>query len=187
MTDPMPTPTDPTPTPAPVIEVPTTPPVDDKPLGVAGEKALAAEREAVKELKKKVAELEPLAALLGGKPTGDSKTDLEKITERLAEHEKTLAEERAARFRAEVAHEKGLTAAQVARLRGSTREELLADADELLALFPTAPAKPGIPAPDPSQGQGGSVPDLDTRIAEAQKAGDWRKVIALQNEKLNNK
>jgi hypothetical protein len=181
--------------PAPPAPTPPTPPVppadpavDDKPLGPAGEKALAAEREARKALEKQVADLAPLAKLaqaLGGTPTGETKTDLELLTDRLAAQEKSIADERSARWRAEVANEKGLTPQQAARLVGATRDELVADADALVALFPTAPGTPGTPRPDPSQGsRGGAGPDLDALIAEAQKAGDWTKVISLQNQKL---
>ncbi|HEY9475257.1 MAG TPA: hypothetical protein VIS06_15600, partial [Mycobacteriales bacterium] len=107
-------------------------------------------------------------------------------TERMAQYEADLAAERAARIRVEVAAEKGLSAAQAARLQGSSREELAADADALLALFPAqARLGPRTPAPDPSQGaRGGGGADLDTQITEAQKAGNWSRVIALKNQKL---
>lgn len=197
MTAPTPTPT-PTPAPTPTEPTGATPPAptpeppkpEDKPLGPAGERALAAERDARKALEKELASLAPLKSLaeaLGaGKPEANGKSEIELLNERFAAHEKTLAEERAARFRAEVAHEKGLTPAQAARLQGGTREELLADADALLALFPAAapPGTPGTPRPDPSQGARGAGPDIDSRIAEAQAKGDWRTVISLQNEKL---
>lgn len=182
-----PTPTaPPAPAPAPVPADP--PKVEDKPLGPGGEKALREEREARKALEKQLAELSPLKQLaeaLGGKVTGDGKTDMERLTERLTQHETELAGEREARFRLEVAAAKGLTPQQAERLRGKTREELEADADALLALFPVAPAGPRNPAPDPSQGsRGAQPPDLDAQIAAAQKAGDFRKVITLQKQKL---
>ncbi len=134
-----------------------------------------------------VGPLVQLAQALGGKQTGQTKTDLELLTERMSELEKTGQADRAARYRAEVAHEKGLTADQAARLQGSTRDELAADADALLALFPGS-AAPRNPAPDPSQGSRGSNPagDLDSLIAEAQKAGNFREVIRLQKSKLQN-
>lgn len=136
---------------------------EDKPLGPAGERALREEREARKALERQLAELAPLkqlAELLGGKPTGDGPTDLEKLTERLNRHDEELAAERTARWRAEVQAEKGLTAKQAARLVGATKDELLADADELLATFgggqqqggDQPPARrPGM-RPDPGQG-----------------------------------
>ncbi|MEO3922702.1 hypothetical protein ABGB07_02285 [Micromonosporaceae bacterium B7E4] len=190
MTQPVPTPPPGDPAPTPPEPVPTPalpgPPKDDKPLGPGGEKALAAEREARKALEKQLADLAPLkqlAGMLGGQPTGDGKTDLDRLTERLSQHETELANERLARWRAEVVAEKGISPALAARLQGATREELAADADALVALIPTA--KPGTPAPDPSQGsRGGTPPDLDAQIAEAQKKGDVMAVIRLNGQKL---
>lgn len=196
MTQPAPNPTTPpvgdppAPTPSPVPVPPADPPKVDEPLGPAGKKALDEERTARKELERKLAALAPLEQLaqaLGGKATGDGKTDLERLTERLTEHETELATERAARYRAEVAAAKGLTPQQAARLQGSTREELEADADALLTLFPAAPAGPRNPVPDPSQGpRGTQPPDLEAQITAAQNAGDVRRVIALQKQKLAN-
>lgn len=183
----------------PPADPPQDPPADppaDEPLREPGKKALQAEREradaeakARKELEQKLAKLAPLeqiADLLGGKPTGDGKTDLERLTERLSQHETDLASEREARWRSEVALEKGLSLAQAARLQGGTKEELLADADALLELFPAAPSTgPRTPAPDPSQGSRGTPPpSLDSQIAAAQAKGDWRTVLSLQNQKL---
>jgi len=83
---------------------------------------------------------------------------------------RTAAEQRAAEAdlratKLEVAFEKGLTPAQAKRLVGATREELEADADDILATFPAVATKaePKTPKPDPSQGarpdsdKGGSV------------------------------
>jgi hypothetical protein len=188
--DPAPALANPAPAPPPGLAPAAPAPVDDKPLGPGGEKALAAEREARKALEKKFAPLEQfLGALTGGQKPPDGKSEVELLQERFAEHEKTLADERAARFRAEVAHTKGLTPEQTEWLRGGTREELEASAERLLAAFPAAPAGPRNPAPDPSQGaRGGGTPagDLDARIAEAQSKGDFRAVIALQKQKLLN-
>jgi hypothetical protein len=107
--------------------------------------------------------------------------------ERIAKYEQDLAAERDARWRAEVAAEKGLSTQQAARLRGATREELVADADELVALFPTAPAGPRNPAPDPSQGARGGQPgpDLQAQIAAAKARGDIKTAIALERSKLS--
>jgi hypothetical protein len=194
------------PTPAPATPEPTTPPAgatppattptpeppkpDDKPLGPAGEKALREEREARKALEKQVADLAPLKriaeALGAGKPEAAGKSEVELLSERFAQHERALAEERAARHRAEVAHEKGLTPAQAARLQGGTREELLADADALIALFPAATtATPGTPKPDLSQGARGAGPDIDALIRDAESKGNVREAIRLKNQKLH--
>ena len=198
MTQPIPTPPapgDPAPVstnpPATPPATPPQPPADppksvDEPLGPAGLKALQEERKAREALEKRLNALEPLAKLLGGTaPQGNGKTDLELLTERLNGYEEQITTERTARWRAEVAADKGLTKQQAARLQGDTLEALAADADALLALFPATPPGPRTPAPDPSQGaRGGSAPDIEAQIQEAQKAGDWQKVMSLQNSKL---
>jgi len=68
------------------------------------------------------------------------KTDLQKLQEerdalKFERDSLTLSQ-----LRREVADEKGLTPAQAKRLVGSTREEFEADADEILAAFPTKTA-----------------------------------------------
>lgn len=163
----------------------------DKPLGPNGEKALQAEREARQELEKRLkalAPLEQLAAAMGGGDPTQGKSEIEKLTERQAAFEQQVAEERAARFRAEVAHEKGLTPQQAARLQGATREELAADADALVAAFgitPGAAAAPGAPKPDPSQGaRPDGTPDIAQQIREAEQKGDVRASIRLKNLQL---
>jgi hypothetical protein len=170
--------------PAPPTDPPPTGPADpppDEPLGPPGIKALQEEREARKALERQIAELAPLRKLAeafgAGTPTAGGKSEVELLSERFAEHERQLGEERQARWRAEVAAEKGLTPAQAARLRGGTREELVADADDLLTLFPAAPAQPTHPAgprPDPSQGSRGNTPaarptSLGQAVTEALK------------------
>lgn len=180
----------PTTPPAPSTPPPVDPPVDDKPLGPNGEKALAAEREARKALEKQIQALAPLQriadALGAGTPQANGKSEVDLLTERFSQYEKDVTAEREARWRAEVGHAKGLTPDQAARLVGTTKDELTADADALLALFPTAPAGPRTPAPDMSQGAKGAPVDLDAQIKDAQSKGDWRTVITLQNQKLAN-
>lgn len=196
MTQPAPASTDPTPTPptgatppAPTPAPPATPPAaeptaDDKPLGPAGQKALAEEREARKALEAQVKALSPLAKLaeaLGVDPSAKAgKSDVEALAERVAAQEKRAAEAELRALRLEVAAEKGLTAGQAARLQGGTRDELVADADELKALFPGAPGPSGTPAPDPTQGARGGVNELQARLAEAEKSGNAKEVIRLK-------
>ena len=69
----------------------------------------------------------------GGSDAGDSQ-----IAGKIQQLTDDLAKERVMRLRAEVAAEKKLTAAQAKRLNGSSREELEADADELLEAFPAS-------------------------------------------------
>jgi hypothetical protein len=85
-----------------------------------------------KENKTKLDELEPLAKK-AREAEEARKTDLEKLTERAASAEKERDHHAVTATRLQVAIEKGLTASQAKRLVGSTREELEADADELLA------------------------------------------------------
>jgi hypothetical protein len=187
MTDPTPpVPTQPAPGATPPtgepakIEPAKTSATDDKPLGEAGQKALAEERAARKELEKQVAALAPLSKLAEalGVKAEPGKTDVATLTEQIAAMQKDLSDERAGRLRAEVAAAKKLPPELANRLHGSTREELTADADALLAILPTAPT--GTPAPDPSQGARGGVDQLQASLAEAQKTGKTSEVIRLK-------
>lgn len=183
-TDPSTTPpaTPPAPAPAP----------GDQALGEAGLKALQAERDARQKLEKELAALEPLkglAAALGVQPGArGAKTEIEALTERIAAQEQRATEAELRATRLEVAAEKGLTAAQAARLQGMTREELAADADQLKALFPAAPAAssgaPGTPAPDPTQGARGGSVELAAAIKAAQDKGDIAEVMRLKSSQL---
>lgn len=84
-----------------------------------------------------------------------SKTEQERLTEKLVAAEARAAEIEGRALRLEVASENGLTPAQAKRLVGSTREELEADAKELLATF----------TPSKSDDEGESVTDsLDLGI-----------------------
>lgn len=78
---------------------------------------------------------EELAALKAAQQSADevAKTEAQKTADRLAALESELATERAEKLRAQVAAAKGLTPAMARRLAGATREELEADAEELLA------------------------------------------------------
>lgn len=169
-------------------------PADDQMRSDGGKKALQAEREARKALEKQLADLAPLADLVKRIRGGDGvpeqqKTEVDRLNERLAEVERAANDERMQRLRLEVAAEKGLTSAQAARLAGSSKDELVADADALLALFPTTPATPPgprAPAPDPSQGGTGTpgLSELDAAIQAAEKAGNTAAVVALKTRKF---
>lgn len=114
-----------------------------KPAGMGGKdweaeaekwKALARKHES--ESKSLRAELDKLKAA-----SDSSKSDMDKVLEKLAAMEKRAAEAERRALITEVAAAKGLTAAQAKRLTGETREELEADADDLLAAF--RPAEQG--------------------------------------------
>lgn len=66
------------------------------------------------------------------------KTEAQRLAERAEAAEKRALELETRALRLEVAAEKGLTPAQAKRLVGATREELEADADELLETFKPA-------------------------------------------------
>lgn len=120
-------------------------------LGDAGKKALEAERRNARAAAK---ERDALAAKLKEFEDRD-KSESEKAAERAAAAEKRVAELEAQATRLEVAFENGLTPAQAKRLVGSTREELEADAKELLATFK--------PASDESAGKVTDSLDLGVR------------------------
>lgn len=98
------------------------------------------------------------------------KTEVDKLNERLA-----LAERRALDAeRLEVALEKGLTRTQAKRLVGTTREELEADADELIADLGAT----NEPRPSPTQKPqerlkpGNNDPDAPVDETDVKKLGE---------------
>lgn len=126
----------------------------DEKLGEGGMKALKAEREANKQLKAQIAELSEKVKAFEDK----DKTEAEKQAEQLAAAQKAAAESGRKAEQYEVAAAKGIPLAAASRLRGSTREEMEADADELLKLLSpkdTEGHRP--PKPDGSQGKGGDA------------------------------
>jgi len=104
------------------------------------------------------------------------KTEAQRLTDRADAAEKRAQDLEARALRLEVASEQGLTPAQAKRLVGSTREELEADAKELLETF-----KPSMPD-DPTSRVADSL-DLGVR-GEATTSGgperDFAKFISSQ-------
>lgn len=100
--------------------------------------------------------------------------------DKLAALEKRADEADARALRAEVASSKGLTAAQAKRLTGSTREELEADADELLESFKPSTENGNEGGNEQSKQPPGSPPreTLRTGAAPAEPEPDLRKAIA---------
>lgn len=136
-----------TPAPAPAPEAPKAPKSidrlpDDHPLVTAYERTksdLAAAR-------KKVQEFED-----------HNKTEGEKLADRLTSAERRAQEAELRALRLEVAAEHNLTPKLAKRLTGTTREELVADAVELLEEFPAKPSSPPSHKPSPT-GRGGTDP-----------------------------
>lgn len=112
---------------------------DDHPAAVALKKA----NKEAEELRLKVKEFED-----------QGKSELDKAAAKAAEAEQRAAEAEARALRLEVAAAKGLTPSQAKRLIGATREELEADADEILADFAAAkkPADKLPSRPKPAKG-----------------------------------
>lgn len=107
------------------------------------------------------------------------KSEIEKATAKAAELEQSLAEQTLRADRLEVALDKGLTLGQAKRLVGATKEELAADADELLKeLAPADKPKPGskLPARPKPAGGNGSKSDGDP----SQLEGKERAAAALR-------
>lgn len=139
-------------------------------LGDAGKKALDAERKARRDAEQKAKDLE---ARLDALET-TKKSEMEQLTATVKKLGEDLATERSDKLRLEVATVKGLTPAQAKRLTGASREELEADADDLLEAFPAPksdagdkktddpPAKSAPPSQKPKpELKGGSDPTGD--------------------------
>lgn len=146
---------------------------DNKPdptLGDAGKKALDGERKARRDAEKKVTDLEARLKEIEDK----DKSEVQKLTDEVAALRKTATDHETKALRAEVAMAKGLSAAQAKRLVGTTKEELEADADEVLEAFPTpggaATAPPGKkPVPDL---RGGTEPNTDPEETDPAKLAE---------------
>lgn len=129
-----------------------TEPQDPKPtepeLGDGGKKAIDAERARARAAERRAAEAE--AKL---KAAADEKlSDQEKVAKRAAEAEDRAVKAEGRALRYEAAAESGLPLTLAMRLQGSTKEELLADAESLKSqLAPAATATNG-------DGQGGTEP-----------------------------
>jgi hypothetical protein len=110
---------------------------DDPPgdkLGDGGKAALDAERRARRDSDKRVKELEAKLKEIEDK----DKSEVDKLRDELNTVKADRDEHAAKLLRLEVGAAKGLTPAQSKRLVGSTREDLEADADELLEAFKSA-------------------------------------------------
>lgn len=147
-------------------------PDDAKPdadqLGDAGKKALDAERKARRDAETKAKDLETRLQAIEDK----DKTEVDRLTDENAKLKADLATATVGGARMRVALEKGLTATQAKRLVGDTEDELLADADELLADLGGAkpPSKDDTPPPPGGKPREdlkpGSGTDPETPVAE---------------------
>ena len=138
----------------------TTPSGAEKTFTQADVERIIADR--LKREREKYADYDDLKAKAAEADT--SKSDLQKLTDRVTAAEKRAADAEAKQLRAEVAQAKGLTAAQAKRLTGSSKEELEADADDLLAAFG---GKKDAPKPEGEGGKDGGEDDKGTDAGSA--------------------
>lgn len=123
-------------------------PVTDEPLREPGKKALDEERSARQAAEKALADLR--------KEIEDSQKSAEqKAADDLAAAQRAADEAAAKALRYEVAVEKGLPLNLAMRLSGSTRDELVADADSLMEFVQAPAAKP---QPIPGEGRSTALP-----------------------------
>jgi hypothetical protein len=149
-----------------------TPKSDATDLGDAGKKALKAERDARAAEKKRADALESRLREIEDK----DKSEVERLTARVAELEKDLGAATVTGARLKVALDKGLTVTQAKRLVGDTEDDLSADADELLA---DLGAKPGDERKAPPGGRpreelkpGNGDPDTPVEETDVKKIGE---------------
>lgn len=120
----------------------------------------------VNEEKKKYADYDDLKAKAEkvDELEASKKSDVDKLTEQVEQLKEAQSKSDQKALRAEVAMAKGLTPAQAKRLAGTSREELEADADEILEAFPVnkdpESTKPGPPSRQPKPDlRGGGDPN----------------------------
>lgn len=111
-----------------------TEPSKDEQLGDAGKKALEAEREARKKADREISELRSrLETFEDAQRTDEEKRsrELEKLREKAASEEKRAAELERRLIASRVAREVGLPSEMEERLRGTSEDEIKADAEKL--------------------------------------------------------
>jgi len=146
------------------------------------EKRLAREREKYSDYEDLKSQVKALADEKK-KLEDEGKSDSEKVSEQLAALQKQLEEEKQARTKSEaealrlrVAQAKGLSEAQARRLQGATREELEADADDLLESF-------GGKKDEPKSDKGGGRPRENLQPG-ASNENDDDELTAEQGDKI---
>lgn len=117
----------------------------------------------------------------------------ERLAEELAQAKAETSEAAAKLLRYEIASQKGITGEATKLLKGSTQEELEAEADILLALI-ASQSKPNITLPDVNQGQPatssvGQITDRDAlksmtpaQILEAKNAGRLNDLLGIHTK-----
>ena len=145
---------------------------DAEQLGDGGKRALSAIRQERDQEKARADAAEARAAELERAQMTDQErvvAERDSLREQYEQATATAAAKDATILRYEVAAEQGLTLAQARRLIGTTREELLADAEAFKAELPApaAPEAPRNPRPNPAAGAGGESTGRATTVADA--------------------
>lgn len=143
-------------------------PTDAPELGDSGKKALDEERKARREAERQLKEIQAQIKELEDK----DKSETDKLRDQLAAVTKERDDAMSASLRHQVAAEKGLTPAQAKRLVGSTREDLEADADEILEAFPVKGATPPPSTKPAADLKGGGEPDTAPVETDPAKLAD---------------
>jgi hypothetical protein len=108
------------------------------------------------------------------------KTEFEKLAENLTVAQAEAAQAKAELTRLKVAAEKGIPAEALQLLKGSSEEELAAEADLLLSLIANQ-SKPKTPQPDANQGQ--PSPSSLGQLSQADLSGmDAKQIMQAKNE-----
>lgn len=128
---------------------------DTDPLGDAGKKALDEERKARRDAEKQLRDVQAQLKEL----TDKDKSEVDKLRDEVASLTKERDDHAAKVMRSEVAMAKGLNASQAKRLVGTSKEELEADADEILETLPAGDGAKPPPSNKPTPDlKGGSDP-----------------------------
>lgn len=142
---------------------------EEQDLGDAGKKAITEERKARQAAERQARahqkQVEEMSAKLQ-KYEDAKKSDLDKLTERATAAEKSAADAQAELLRYRVARDKKIPAEWVDRLRGSTQEDLEADADSLLEALGTQQQR--------------QTPSYDGGVRQTAKPTDMNSLIRQQ-------
>lgn len=144
-------------------------PAEEK-LGDAGKAALDRERKARREAEKQLTELQKRLKEIEDKDL----SEVDKLRKQVAELTSERDGHALKALRLEVAAAKGLSPAQAKRLVGSTKEELEADADEILEAFPAKNGATPPPTNKPSPSlRGGNDPTEEPDELDPKKLAEF--------------
>ena len=142
----------------------------DEQLGEPGKKALTAEREANRQLRSDLTDLQKRLKDYEDRDKTAEQKQAEHLTEleqQAATAKSSLAEKDALLLRYQVAAEKGLDLSAAERLRGATKEEIAADADDWISTWGTGKTPTRQPVPDPGQGPRHTPKEDDFSVGQA--------------------